>query len=126
MDTCEICKLQAQTLIHLLIHCQTVQTIWHWIKDCLQITNVTEWDDWRVMTNQVHPKPKHNCNLVVLAVKWLIFARKCQNTPTNAKDVKVFLRDLYEVELYIAISEGKESLCTERWKPVLDSILNNG
>ena len=119
-QTCALCKLEPETLLHLFFECTKVKQIWldleHWIEE--KSGKVVIFSPSTVILGTL--EKDIGLNIIILLVKKYIYqtSRKRRNILFN--DVRTYISNYYNVEkkLYQHISFEK------RWS-IWESIFNN-
>ena len=119
-NECDFCD-KKQTIIHLLIQCTVSVEVWKYLRDIF-FGPEYKWEPKNIIFNQVHCKPKHLCNTIVMYIKYYIFQQKClQNRPCIA-GIQKEIKFLYEFERSKAIKFNKVEALEQRWGPVKQKI----
>ena len=119
-ENCESCQSK-QTVKHLFYECYVTKEIWNIMQKILAgFQEETEWSYPHVMKNDVHSKPGHICNSVVLIAKYFIFQQKCLGQKANVGRLLEEIIFQYKVEKCNMIISNEKILM--KWKPVLQQI----
>ena len=90
---CEYCNAQKQTVTHLIIDCLAIRSVWIELHRyvCQRISTPMSEMDFsckRIILNDVHPKPGHITNLLVLLTKQHIYTCKCLGKQIKFQEIK--------------------------------------
>ena len=114
---CHFCKNEAETIIHLMVHCEIVQEIWSGIgifieqKFHTQVTLSPE----NIIFNRIVKKKDHVANLICLITKQYIYRQRCMSGSVVLNVLKEQIRSVESIEKYIAIKNGRSSKHALKW-----------
>ena len=110
-NNCSFCSTTKENLKHLFYDCKYVTVVWNYVEKCYNCKL-----DWlQVFTNQVHAKPKHPLNTVVLIVKFYIYSTRCEGKRVNVKSCKNYIKNYIQIEEQIAKSKNRLHLHETKW-----------
>ena len=126
---CELCKIEKQTVKHLLFDCSLIQIIWKQLKQYVQNSmevdiNILDFSCKNIFLNTVelHPKAAHVINVLTLVTKQHIFAMKCLERSINFGEVIDKIKKLHNIEKYNACMENRMMTHTAKWAPAVKIV----
>ena len=122
-EMCDYCLKERQTITHLLFECELIRKVWEYFTKIFGRSDRDfEWTLVNIMSNLVHPKPKHKINLIVLIVKQFIFQCKCMGVKPNHTKAAEKVLNFYEIEKYNAKLENKVCKIDKDWEVVVHGV----
>ena len=96
------CRLSIkQSTRHLLYECKETQKTWDFVKNLFETqSREVEWTMDKILRNNVHAKPNHIMNLIVLITKQYIHKQKCLELPLSNAEISYEFKTFYEIEKY--------------------------
>ena len=117
-DLCTFCNEEIETTKHLLYECSHVQKVWDsvksFIREAFNIDVKLELE--QIIFNDVMPNPSNVVNFVILAVKYKLYALRCQKTVPKFQAVLAYIKDCKQVEKYNAIANGNVNKYVSKWE----------
>ena len=68
------------------------------------------------MFNEVHERPGHTANLIVLIVKQYLYRIQCLKHKLTIEGIKLEIKKVYKIEIIIARSEDKFEQYECKWQ----------
>ncbi len=123
-DRCSFCKVQPETITHLLWECPLVQSLWQelteWLSPNIKLTNYLNVKDILLgKPNQYEKLP----NILILRTKYYVYCRKCCDQKLCLSGLKEGLKNEYKLEKCIAMRNGSMEQFNETWKNFMNFIL---
>ena len=117
-ELCTFCNEQPETIIHLLVHCTKVKTMWDHFKEysSRKYAKYVELTEEKIITN-VFCKPRnHVVNFIGLLLKQYIYSKRCMKSDLK---FEFFLQHLYKIkniEKYIALKNANDKVYQKKWE----------
>ena len=113
---CTFCKEHDELITHLFIECKMTNIFWKEVSELLNMpinlnvkTNIF---------NCVNPNSKMISNAIVLFGKVFIYRMRCQEKEVKILTFKNWLKEIEQIEKFIALSKDKLSLHTNKWEKI--------
>ena len=111
---CDFCDVLKQTPYHLFISCRHAAEIWEQLAEYLDEYGFNfEVKAKNIILNNYEDRI---VNFLVLVVKQLLYRHKCQQKTLNWKQVLREIENLYQLEMFNAVSNNKINIHVEKWK----------
>ena len=118
--TCEFCKTELETILHVMYECKMVKSIWNaltkWLKYFFQMDMKNEIDKKVIICNNYKGKWKGFVNTCILIAKQHIYAKKCQQQKLQFIEITTKIHEMYLDEKYIAYKNNKMKTFEKKWK----------
>ena len=119
-ELCTFCKESKETLIHLFVQCPIITQMWNDIAQyCCESFGITSVDlsPSSIIFNRLVPGKKHVINFICLITKQFIYRHKCQGKQIHFPALKAQIRNLENIEKYIAEKNDKVIAHESKWRP---------
>ena len=119
---CDFCVIE-DNIIHTLFQCKHVANLWQKIIQYLStFTHVSELniDAVSLLINDVHSKPVHITNTLVLIGKQLIYRCKCQGSHVTYEQFFSEVQAYRGIEKYNAMKNNKVAFHQDKWSIIED------
>ena len=119
-EKCDFCKEEKETVVHLLCECTQVLPLWERIFKFIEETykeGVTANDKGSIITNSICEKKNGIGNLICLITKQYIYRQKCLGECLSYHGLVAVVKQLQNIEKYIATKNDKVTKHTKKWYP---------
>ena len=117
-NVCNFCKVEKQTIVHLMYRCPVVQQVWQTLELKL-IQFPCDFNTRSVLFNLViNNKTSHVINFIVLITKQYIFRCKCYDVIPSVNQLFSEIANIRRVELCNSWSSGSSTKVYNKWRPV--------
>ena len=117
-NLCSFCQRSKETVVHLLYECPLVYPLWEefatFIKKDFKV-EVTELSAKLIITNQLMPRKGSIVNFLCLVLKQYVYAKRCMGQQPNFTEYRRKVRQLENIEKYIATKNNKVSKHRMKW-----------
>ena len=118
-DQCSFCKKERETVIHLLVECEKVKSLWESVKEyigqrfpgvkvVLTPTNI-------LMNTICQDNKAHVVNFLCLLVKQFVYRQRCMSKEIHLPMLLQHIKQTESIERYVAKKNGKESKHYSKW-----------
>ena len=116
-NLCTFCEKYTETYTHLFYYCEKVQELWWQISNFVgQFATVDlNISPKTVMFNKITEKSTHVLNFICLLFKQYIYRKRCENKELKAREIKLQILSMQNLELYIAKSNNNVSKHNRKW-----------
>ena len=125
-NLCDFCKIEKQTILHLMFSCRRVRPIWKRLEAmCIREKIGGEFNISKIIFNTVHDDYNHVLNLVVLIIKQYLYRSKCLLEIPNYKQVILNVKLQMQIEKQGIFKNNCSSVrkVDLKWSPVKNIIL---
>ena len=118
-NRCDFCKIEKQTILHLLGNCVKIKTLWNWLQALFRKEKIhTDFSLQNVIFNNVHTDVNHVANTTVLIGKQYIFRCKCQGDNPTYGGLKAEIILNYRIETWNSYVNSNITKVKRKWSPV--------
>ena len=114
---CTFCKLNNETIIHLLWKCETtqqfIQAVTGWLNDYSIIYTFSE--EFFVFGRQNEQHLPYVVKFILLYAKYFIYLSRCKQRPLSLNVFKTQLKFMYKVHLHIASNHNEVTKFQNQW-----------
>ena len=117
-SNCSFCKMEEETVMHLMFSCIEVQKIWQDLVAFLEQEYegiVIEMTLLKVLKNQICTIKAHVANFLCLITKQYLYNQRCLKKQLAFPVLKAYILKVRNIEKYIAIKNNKEWLFVKKW-----------
>jgi len=108
---CYFCRKELETLEHLFFYCPKVHAFWDEVAVMLNSQGITfESLFWILL------------NYIVLESKYFIYRTKLNKTSLSFKSLFERIKNMFQIEHFIATKNNKLEIHQNKWKPLLQLI----
>ena len=119
-DLCSFCQNSRETETHLFVHCDYVRELWKMIAEyisdnydiCVDVEDVK-----KILFNEKVPIVGHVVNFVCLVTKQYVYQQRCLGKNLNFNELCGYIKELENIEKYIAVKNGNVQRHYKKWKP---------
>ena len=119
-NLCNFCKEQ-DSIFHVLLECRFVKRIWNHIE---MLYPEYQFNRSTVIINKFHDKANHVYNLIGLILKQYVYRCRCMKNMPSIRGFTTEIKNMHNIEKFIAIRNFKISQHEQKWKPVLKLVSN--
>ena len=120
---CNFCKIEKQTIRHLMFECSKIRPIWMRLQAKLKRFSLSgEFNFSTIITNTVCPDSNDIINTIVLICKQFIYRCKCQDVTPVYNSVLAEIQLNYRIELYNVCKMNNVVKVKKRWSPVISPL----
>ena len=117
-DRCTFCKTSPETLEHILIGCEKVQSMTELIHTIYAMINGSEMPWQNYLLNKIDPEDKSVINFICIVTKQFLYRCRCKGKTPHKVSFQNECQLLYNIELFEAKANNKMSKHNRRWIPI--------
>ena len=115
---CSFCKIEDESMKHLMWSCKIISELWkdflNWLRELNIIVNINYWN----VCFGIYDREYHNfLNMVILLMKRFIYKSRVQEKEPRFDDFKNWVSFIETVEKHIAKKNDKYALHLKKWEP---------
>ena len=114
-NKCSFCRKEVETIEHLFVDCEFSEQLWDHVLSILRNgigkeIHLSKLDKLFGSINE-----NNAVNHIIMLVKKHIYYKKLINSKPNIKEFKVYMKEVMNMEYYVARLQSKEEECIEKW-----------
>ena len=115
--TCTFCKLESETIVHLLWECEKVQSLLEEIDDWISNSShaTLNYNKKTFLFGILNNRYSNSQNLMILTIKYYIYTSRCLNKNISLYGAKQAIKNLYNTEQEIALKNNKFDTFWQMW-----------
>ena len=113
-DKCDFCGTETETLSHFFFNCEYIKQLWKYVSELLQV----KLNLINIITNEAVESPRQVKNVIILIVKYHIFAMKCSGNIPSVNSVKKAIVKHHDIEYELAKEKGKLGQHEHKWSHI--------
>lgn len=124
-ELCTFCQQETESLTHLFWNCRLTQSFWNEFRAFMNLKNVNMIHNWQDK-DIIFGSDNYDLvlNQLILRAKYFIYQKKLDENIPIFDSFKPCIKNLFQVEKYNAVKNGKIAKFEKSWSPYKTLITN--